>query len=71
MNEHTRQEIVRRWHAGASIRQMARELGLSRNTVSRALAGVQAQRDGAATPAARRPAGGPRSTTLLCKGVSS
>src|SRR5947209_3634753 len=55
MNEHTRQETARRWQARASIRRMARELGLSRNTVSQALAGVQAQRDGSATPAARRP----------------
>jgi transposase len=55
MNEHTRNEIVRRWHAGASIRQLARQLGLSRNTISQALADVQAQR--AAPPAAspRRP----------------
>jgi transposase len=55
MNEQTRQEIVRRWHGGASIRQMARELGLSRNTVSQALANVRAQREGTTPPTARRP----------------
>jgi transposase len=55
MNEQTRQEIVRRWHAGASIRQMARELGLSRNTVSQALAHLRGQRAGTKAPARRRP----------------
>jgi len=55
MNEQTRNEIVRRWHAGASIRQMARDLSLSRNTVSQALADVQGQRAGTTVPAPRRP----------------
>jgi len=55
MNEHTRNEIVRRWHAGASARQIARDLGLSRNTVSQALADVQAQRAGTTVPRPRRP----------------
>jgi transposase len=55
MNEQTRNEIVRRWHAGASIRQLARELGLSRNTISRALADVQAQRAGTPLSPPRRP----------------
>jgi transposase len=55
MNEQTRNEIVRRWHAGASVRQLARDLGLSRNTISRALADVQAQRSGTTIPAPRRP----------------
>ena len=32
--------------AGASIRRIARDLGLARNTVSRVLAQVQAQRAG-------------------------
>jgi transposase len=55
MNEPTRNEIIRRWQAAASIRQIARDLHLARNTVSRVLAAVTAQRAG--TPAAppRRP----------------
>jgi transposase len=44
MNEQTRNEIVGRWRAGASIRQIARDLGLARNTVSKVLAQVHAQR---------------------------
>ena len=35
MNEQRRNEIVSRWRAGASIRQIARELTLARNTMSR------------------------------------
>ena len=38
MTEPKRNEIVSRWRAGSSIRQIARELGLARNTVSRVLA---------------------------------
>src|ERR1700722_11307166 len=55
MNAATRNEIIRRWRADASIRQIARDLNVSRNTVSRVLAEAPAQRDG--TPAAppRRP----------------
>jgi transposase len=52
VNEHLRNEVVRRRQAGASMRQIARDLGLARNTVRRALAGVAAARGG-------RPAGGP------------
>jgi transposase len=55
MNESTRQEILRRWHGGASLRQIAHDLGLARNTVHRALADVQDRRAGTPTPAARRP----------------
>ena len=51
MNEPTRNEIIRRWHAGASIRRIARELGLARNTVSRVLAEIEAQRAGATASA--------------------
>src|SRR5271165_6369526 len=54
MNEATRNEVVRRWLAGASMRAIARALDLSRNTVRRALAGVQAARAGETPP----PAGG-------------
>ena len=43
MTELTRNEIVRRFLAGSSIRQIACELQLARNTVSRVLA----RRDGA------------------------
>jgi transposase len=55
MNEATRNDILRRWHAAASIRRIARELHLARNTVSRVLAAVTAQRDGTTPAAPRRP----------------
>jgi transposase len=55
MTEPTRNEIVRRWSAGSSIRQIARELGLARNTVSRVLARRETQRAGTASPRLRRP----------------
>src|SRR3984957_12090260 len=55
MTEQKRNEIVSRLRAGASIRRIARDLGLARNTVSGVLAEVQAQRAGnAATPSRRR-----------------
>lgn len=44
MNEAIRQEVVLRHQAGASLRAIARELGISRGTVTRVLAQVQAQR---------------------------
>ena len=46
MNEQTRNEIMRRWQAGASMRQIARDLGISRNSVSHVLAEVRAARAG-------------------------
>src|SRR5262245_15739320 len=55
MTESTRNEIVRRFHAGASIRQIARELGLARNTVSRVLTRRELQRAGPSSPGLRRP----------------
>ena len=56
MTEPKRNEIVSRWRAGASIRQIARELGLARNTVSGVLAQVEAQRTGhEGSPIRRRP----------------
>jgi transposase len=57
MTESKRNEIVSRWRAGSSIRRIARELGLSRNTVSRALAQIEARRAGGpdGSPSRRRP----------------
>jgi transposase len=57
MNESKRNEIIGRWRAGSSIRRIARELGLARNTVSGVLAQVQAQRAGDSdnSPSRRRP----------------
>ncbi len=56
MNEATRNEVVRRHQAGASIRAIARDLGLARNTVRGVLAAVQAARAGEGTPTPiRRP----------------
>jgi transposase len=56
MNEALRHEIVQRHQTGASIRSIAKDLGISRGAVVRALARVQAQREGRTAP---RP--GPRS----------
>jgi transposase len=50
MNEALRQEIVQRYQAGVSMRAIARTLGISRGAVGRALAQVQAQRDGSTPP---------------------
>jgi transposase len=50
MNEAMRQEIVQRHQAGASVRSLAKDLGISRGAVVRALARVHAQRAGQATP---------------------
>jgi len=50
MDEALRHEVVQRHQAGASIRAIARNLGISRGAVARALARVQAQRDGRAAP---------------------
>ncbi|MBV8457874.1 MAG: IS21 family transposase [Acetobacteraceae bacterium] len=52
MTEALRHEIVQRRQAGASIRSIARDLGISRGAVARALARVQAERDGRAAPLA-------------------
>jgi len=52
MNQQTCNEIIGRWRAGTSIRRIARELGLSRNTVSKVLAQLHAQREGS-SPAGR------------------
>jgi len=50
MNEALRHEIVQRHQAGASMRAIAKALGISRGAVSRVLAQVQAQRAGPAAP---------------------
>jgi transposase len=57
MTEQKRNEIISRWRADASIRQIARSLGMSRNTVSRVLAQIQARRAGDpdGSPSQRRP----------------
>jgi transposase len=56
MTEQKRNEIVSRFRGGASIRQIARDLGLARNTVSSVLAQIQSQWAGtdAAAPSRRR-----------------
>lgn len=50
MDEALRHEIVQRHQAGASVRSIATDLGVSRGAVVRALARVHAQREGRATP---------------------
>ncbi len=50
MNEALRHEIVQRRQTGMSMRAIADELGISRGAVARALARVQARRDGQTTP---------------------
>ncbi len=60
MNEALRHEIVQRHQAGASVRSIARELGISRGAVVRALARVQAQRAGRTTPGS-----GPRARSSI------
>ena len=46
MTEQQRNTMLSRWRAGASQRQIARDLGLSRNTVQRVLAEIGRQRAG-------------------------
>src|SRR5207244_9513397 len=53
MNEATRHEIVQRRQTGTPVRAIARELGITRGAVTRALARVQAQRAGRAAPSPR------------------
>jgi transposase len=61
MNEALRHEIVQRRQQGASLRAIAAALGVSRGAVARALARVQAQRDG---PRALLPQPRPRGSKL-------
>jgi len=53
MTEEQRHEIVQRRQSGLSMRAIAEELGISRGAVARALARVQAQRDGRVTGSPR------------------
>jgi transposase len=53
MTEELRHEIVQRRQGGMSMRLIAEELGISRGAVARALARVQAQRDGRAASSPR------------------
>ena len=46
MNEALRHEIVQRWQTGTAVRAIARELGISRSSVRRVVARVQAERQG-------------------------
>jgi transposase len=55
MTEPKRNEIVSRWRAGESMRRIARELGVTRNTVSRVLAEVEARRAGGGSHSRHRP----------------
>src|SRR5580692_9178480 len=56
MTEPKRNEIISRWRAGSSIRKIARELGMARNTVSGVLAQIEAQRTShEGSPIRRRP----------------
>jgi transposase len=55
MTELTRNEIVRRWRAGSSIRRIACELGLARNTVVRVLHQLEVGRAGAVATPLKRP----------------
>jgi transposase len=50
VNEATRHQIVQRHQQGASIRIIAKELGISRGAVGRILARIEAQRQGPADP---------------------
>src|SRR5436190_21960758 len=55
MNEELRNEIIRRWQGGASMRRLARELGLARDTVQSVLRRWQAARAGQPAEAGVRP----------------
>ena len=57
MNEQVRSEILSRWYGGQSMRGIAREMGVARNTVARVVAEHRKQRATGATclPAPRRP----------------
>ncbi len=56
MNDELHSEVVRRWHGGQSMRGIARDLGISRHAVAKAIAEHQRQRADGATglPAPRK-----------------
>lgn len=64
MNEPTRHEIVRRHQSGASVRRIAEELDLARQTVRAVIRRWQADRAGA-NPSARMPTSPRRRSSLL------
>lgn len=64
MNEALRNAIVERRQAGASQRAIARELGISRDSVARVLARLAAQRNGT-VPAANLPTAPRRRPSML------
>jgi transposase len=55
MDETLRHEVVQQHQAGASVRAIARDLGVSRGAVARVLARLRAQREGRATTPRPRP----------------
>jgi transposase len=55
ITEQKRNEIVSRWRAGESMRRIARELAVARNTVSAVLVQAEARRTSAPSPSRRRP----------------
>ena len=59
MNAQTRSEVLRRWYGSQSMRRIARDLHLSRKTVSRVIAEHQQQRTTGTTdlPAPRQTRG--------------
>lgn len=64
MTEALRNEIVRRRELGMSVRQIARELGVSRRTVGRVLTRVESERSGR-QPTANTPRAPQRRPSLL------
>jgi transposase len=55
MNEELRNDIIRRWQGGVSMRRLARELGLARETVQSVVRRWQAGRDGSHASTNRPP----------------
>jgi transposase len=64
MKETTRNEIIRRWQAGMPMRKIARELGISRDRVSRVLKGQRRERGEEVASAEPSSTGAPRRSSL-------